>query len=226
MTIARVENLVKIYAREGVPVRALNGATVGFERGEFTAIMGPSGSGKSTLMHILGCLDTPTEGSYFLGDTDTSLYRDNELSELRAAKLGFVFQTFNLVPQLTVLENVEVPLFYLGTPRRERRRVAMDRAEQVGLGHRVGHRPQELSGGERQRAAIARSLVNNPLLVLADEPTGNLDTVTGTEIMKLFVRLNKEGTTIIMVTHDRNIAGYARRVVTLIDGRIVSDEAS
>jgi putative ABC transport system ATP-binding protein len=226
VTIARVHNLVKVYDREGVPVTALAGVDVAFEPGEFAAIMGPSGSGKSTLMHILGCLDTPTEGSYFLGDTDTSLYRDNELSQLRAAKLGFVFQAFNLIPQLTMVENIEVPLFYLGTPRRERRRIAEERAEQVGLAHRLHHRPQELSGGERQRAAIARSLVNDPLVVLADEPTGNLDTTTGAEIMKLFVSLNEQGTTIIMVTHDRHIAEYARRTVTIVDGKKVSDEAA
>ena len=228
MAIAAVEQLVKIYSKPGttVQVEALRGIDLVFEEGEYVAICGQSGSGKSTLMNILGCLDRPTSGRYLLGEDDVSMLDDNELSKLRGERLGFVFQTFNLIPQLTVLENLEVPLFYQGVPVRERRDKAMALAEMVELADRADHRPMELSGGEQQRVAIARALINDPLIVLADEPTGNLDTATGHIILDIFDRLHEAGKTVLMITHEPDVAKRAQRIVTLRDGLIQSDVAT
>jgi putative ABC transport system ATP-binding protein len=225
-SVASVIDLSKIYRKPGttVEVVALKSASIDFEEGEFTAIMGSSGSGKSTLMNILGCLDRPTSGRYVLGDTDVSQLPDDELSEIRSRRIGFVFQNFNLIQQLTVIENLEVPLFYQGVPPHERRARAIEMATRVGLEQRLHHRPTELSGGQQQRVCIARSLVTNPLLLMADEPTGNLDSRTGQQILELFDELVAAGKTIIMVTHDPSIAGRCHRVIRLQDGLTVSDE--
>jgi putative ABC transport system ATP-binding protein len=186
--------------------------------------MGPSGCGKSTLMNILGCLDQPTSGSYFLGDKDTSQMNDNELSAIRGARLGFIFQSYNLIPQLTVLENIELPLFYQGHPEQHSRRIATELAARVGLGDRLHHRPFELSGGQQQRVAIARALSNDPLIILADEPTGNLDSKSGAEILNLFDELHQQGKTLIMVTHSDELAERSQRQIRLRDGRVESDD--
>ncbi len=225
MAIAAIQKLSKTYGTpdSGILVHALREVDLQFEEGEYVAICGQSGSGKSTLMNLLGCLDRPTSGRYLLGDVDVSELLDDELSDIRGRRIGFVFQGFNLIPQLTVLENLEVPLFYQGCPLNVRRQKAQDVAEMVGLGDRGHHRPAELSGGQQQRAAIARSLINDPLLLLADEPTGNLDTATGKVILALFEDLNKRGKTIIMVTHEPDVADRCRRVVTMCDGRVLSD---
>jgi putative ABC transport system ATP-binding protein len=204
-------------------VAALKDASLRIDYGEFASIMGPSGSGKSTLMHILGCLDRPTSGRYVLDGTAVESMADLELSRLRNRKVGFVFQSFNLIPQLTILENVELPLIYAGLAREDRSRRAHETLAQVGLSHREGHRPTELSGGENQRAAIARALVNRPALVLADEPTGNLDSKTGLEIMKMFQSLHASGTTIVIVTHDPEVAKWSERVIRMRDGEVESD---
>ena len=224
--VASVHNLSKIYRKPGtsVEVAALRSASIDFEEGEFTAIMGSSGSGKSTLMNILGCLDRPTSGSYILGDTDVSQLPDDDLSDIRSRRIGFIFQNFNLIQQLTVLENLEVPLFYQGIPPHDRRARAIEMAGRVGLEQRMHHRPTELSGGQQQRVCIARSLITNPLLLMADEPTGNLDSRTGQAILELFDELVAAGKTIIMVTHDPSIAGRCHRVIRLQDGFIVADE--
>src|SRR5206468_8285463 len=224
--VAAVQNLSKIYRKPGtnIEVPALRNINLDIERGEFTAIMGASGSGKSTLMNILGCLDQPTSGSYILGDTDISRLDDDTLSEIRSQRIGFIFQNFNLIQQLTVLENLEVPMFYLGIPPLERRRRAMELAEKVGLADRADHRPMQLSGGQQQRVCIARALVNDPLIVLADEPTGALDSKTGQQILALFDELVATGRTILMVTHDPTVAHRCHRVIRLYDGRIASDE--
>jgi len=203
-------------------VHALDGVSITFDEGDYAAIMGPSGSGKSTLLNLLGCLDRPTSGSYLLGGEDVAALSDNDLSDIRSRRLGFIFQSYNLIPQLTVLENIEVPLYYQGASEAESRRRAEELAEQVGLSHRLGHRPAELSGGQQQRAAIARALVNQPLVLLADEPTGNLDSATGREILALLDDLNRHGRTILMVTHDDSIAKRASRVVRMADGRVIS----
>jgi len=226
MAIAVVEELTKVYRKSNstVEVHALRGINLEFQAGEYVAITGPSGSGKSTLMNILGCLDRPTTGRYLLGGQDVSHLSDDELSEIRSRKLGFVFQNFNLIPQLNVRENLEVPLFYQGVRTAERRRRATRLMEMVGLADRGTHRPMELSGGQQQRVAIARSLVNEPLILLADEPTGNLDSKTSETIMAIFDELNAAGRTIIMVTHEAEIAARARRTVRLFDGRVVGDE--
>jgi putative ABC transport system ATP-binding protein len=223
--VVRVTDLVKNYELEGVTVRALRGLTLTVEEGDFVALMGPSGSGKSTLLNLIGCLDRPTSGQYFLGDEDVSEMDDDQLSEVRSRFLGFIFQSYNLLPQYTVVENIEIPLLYQGCHLNETTREwCMSLADLVGLGDRLDHRPMQLSGGQQQRVAIARALVNDPHVILADEPTGNLDTKTSDEIMTMLARLNGSGKTIIMVTHENDIASWARRVVRLRDGRIESDE--
>src|SRR6516165_8405545 len=222
--IARIVDLEKNYYLESVVVRALCGVTLAVEEGEFVALMGPSGSGKSTLLNLLGCLDRPTSGQYFLGEEDVSELDDDQLSEARSRYLGFIFQSYNLLPQYTVVENIEVPLLYQGCRlNSETRERCVRLAELVGLGDRLDHRPNQLSGGQQQRVAIARSLVNDPQVILADEPTGNLDSRTSDEIMTLLSSLNSAGKTIIMVTHENEIAGWARRVIRLRDGHVESD---
>ncbi|GBC79261.1 putative ABC transporter ATP-binding protein YknY [bacterium HR09] len=221
--LIELENVVKVYDMGAVAVQALRVVSLQVDKGEYVAIMGPSGSGKSTLMNIIGCLDTPTSGSYRLNGQLVNELTDDELARIRNQEIGFVFQTFNLLPRASALENVEVPLIYAGVPRAERHRRAKEMLERVGLGDRIHHQPNELSGGQRQRVAIARALVNNPSLLLADEPTGNLDSRTGAEIMELFDQLNREGHTIVLVTHEEDIAAHARRIVRLRDGQILDD---
>lgn len=224
--VASVQNLFKIYRKPGtdIEVYALREVSIDFVEGEFTAIMGASGSGKSTLMNIIGCLDQPTSGRYILGDDDVSQLEDDTLSEIRSRRIGFIFQNFNLIQQLTVLENLEVPMFYLGIPPVERKRRAMELAEKVGLTDRLDHRPMQLSGGQQQRVCIARALINEPLILLADEPTGALDSKTGVQILELFDELVAGGKTIIMVTHDPSVAHRCQRVIHLHDGRVHKDE--
>ncbi|HHZ92145.1 TPA: ABC transporter ATP-binding protein [Candidatus Poribacteria bacterium] len=207
-----------------IEVKALRGVSFTVEKGEFIAVMGPSGSGKSTMMDIMGCLASPSSGEYYLEDEEVSDLSDNRLAEIRNRKIGFVFQSFNLLPRTTALHNVELPLIYGGTSRKERRKKAFESLEAVGLADRVGHKSNELSGGQIQRVAIARALVNNPSLIFADEPTGNLDTKSSGEIMAIFERLSEEGSTLVMVTHDQEIAQYAQRVIQLRDGLISKDE--
>jgi putative ABC transport system ATP-binding protein len=222
--VAHVIDLVKNYYLESVVVRALRGITVSFAQGDFVALMGPSGSGKSTLLNLLGCLDRPTEGQYFLGEEDVAQMDDDQLSEVRSRYIGFIFQSYNLLAQYTVVENIEVPLLYQGCRLNEQTRErCIQLAEMVGLGDRLDHRPMQLSGGQQQRVAIARALVNDPHVILADEPTGNLDSRTSDEIMTLLSELNRAGKTIIMVTHENDIARWARRVVRMRDGHIESD---
>src|SRR5436190_12319993 len=224
--VAQVRDLSKIYRKPGtnVEVAALRSINVDFNEGEFTAIMGASGSGKSTLMNILGCLDQPTSGNYILGGDDISQLDDDALSEIRSRRIGFIFQNFNLIQQLTVLENLEVPMFYLGIPPEQRRRRAMELAERVGLADRADHRPMQLSGGQQQRVCIARAMINEPLILLADEPTGALDSKTGQQILELFDELVEAGKNIILVTHDPSVAHRCSRVIHLHDGRIQNDE--
>jgi putative ABC transport system ATP-binding protein len=224
--VAQVQNLSKIYRKPGtdVEVHALRDVSLDFVLGEYTAIMGASGSGKSTLMNILGCLDQPTLGSYILGGQDISQMPDDDLSEIRSQRIGFIFQNFNLIQQLTVLENLEIPMFYLQIPPAERKRRAIDLAEKVGLGQRLDHRPMQLSGGQQQRVCIARALINDPLIVLADEPTGALDSKTGQAVLKLFDELVAAGRTIILVTHDPSVAHRCQRVIHLHDGQVARDE--
>ena len=224
MQVVDIRDLGKAYLMGTVEVTALRGVTFAIEEGEYVAITGPSGSGKSTLLNLLGCLDTPTTGSYLLSGNDVSRQSDDALSDIRRDHIGFIFQSFNLIPRLTVLENIELPLFYAGLGGGECRRRAQGLAERVGLGHRTRHRPVELSGGERQRVAIARALVNEPDMVLADEPTGNLDTHTGKEIMGLLDEVWQQGATLVVVTHDPDVAARAARTVHLIDGELVGDE--
>ncbi len=217
--------ITKVYRMGSVEVHALRGLSMRVARGEMLAIMGPSGSGKSTLMNILGCLDQPTAGTYYLDGEDVSTLDDDALALIRNQKVGFVFQNFNLLPRMSAMENVELPLIYAGVPTRERRRRARAMLEAVGLGERMHHLPNELSGGQQQRVAIARALINNPAIVLADEPTGNLDSRSGEEVMGILQRLNREqGITIILVTHDPRIAGYADRILHIFDGRIERSE--
>lgn len=225
MALIEAEGVRKVYRMDGVTVEALKGVTFSINEGEFVAIMGPSGSGKSTLMHILGCLDVPTSGRYLLGGVDVgSLSRDG-LAGIRNSKIGFVFQGFNLLQRMSALENVELPMLYGGVPSRERAEKALAALKTVGLEERKGHRPNQLSGGQQQRVAIARALVNDPPLILADEPTGNLDTKTSVEVMELLVSLNKEhGKTIVLVTHEPDIASFSKRIIRVLDGSISSDE--
>lgn len=219
----RIQDLTKHYVLKGETVRALRGVSFDVPQGDYVGIMGPSGSGKSTLLNLLGCLDKPTTGNFFLGDDDISAMTDDQLSFTRASRIGFVFQSYNLIQQLTVVENIEVPLYYQGRLSRSARERCKDLAELVGLGDRLTHRPTQLSGGQQQRVAIARSLVNDPEFILADEATGNLDSVTTDEILQLFERLNNEGRTIIMVTHEDEVAARCKRIVRLFDGFVQSD---
>ncbi|MFH1220605.1 MAG: ABC transporter ATP-binding protein [Candidatus Eisenbacteria bacterium] len=219
-----MKGISKNYEMGDAMVHALRGLDLEVEKGEFMSIVGPSGSGKSTLMNLIGCLDRPSEGEYYLDGEKVSELNDDELAHIRNKKIGFVFQTFNLLPRTNCLHNVELPLLYSNVPRKEREKRALDMLTRVGLGERVHHNPNELSGGERQRVAIARALVNDPAIVLADEPTGNLDSRTGTEIMALFTQLNKEGKTIVLVTHERYIADYSNRIITLRDGKVVIED--
>ncbi len=221
---ARIEDLRKDYVLKSETVHALRGVSFDVPRGDYVAIMGPSGSGKSTLLNLLGCLDRPTSGRLLLGDDDVAQLDDDSLSHIRASRIGFIFQSYNLIPQLTVLENIEVPLYYQGRITRDDKRRCEELATMVGLGDRLQHRPAQLSGGQQQRVAIARSLINDPYFLLADEATGNLDTVTTEEILSIFERLNQEGRTIIMVTHEDEVAAVAKRTIRLRDGHIQSDE--
>ena len=222
--LIEVNDLKKQYMMGSEEVWALDGVTLSIEEGDYVAVMGPSGSGKSTLMNMLGCLDTPTSGTYYLRGEDVSTFSDNELAEIRNHEIGFVFQTFNLLPRVNCLRNAELPLIYAGMSKRERRERAAEALRNVGLGDRLDHRPNELSGGQRQRVATARALVNHPSLLLADEPTGNLDTETGDEIMKLLEALHRQGNTILLVTHEEHIAHHARRIIHLRDGKLELEE--
>ena len=222
--IIDLKNISKIYQMGETEVHALRNIDLDIHQGEYVALMGPSGSGKSTLMNIIGALDTPTSGTYYLKGSNVSEMEDDELAEIRNKEIGFVFQTFNLLPKLTALENVALPLVYAGVPRKERLQRAKEVLESVGLGDRLYHKPNQLSGGQRQRVAIARALVNNPSIILADEPTGNLDSKSSEEIMRLFDRLHAEGNTIILVTHEPDIAEHSKRLIKLFDGKIVSDK--
>ena len=224
--VIRLQNLERFYQMGAETIHALDGITLDIERNEYTAIMGPSGSGKSTLMNVIGCLDTPTNGQYWLNGQLVSAMNDSQLARARNRDIGFVFQTFNLLSRMTALSNVEVPLIYSGIRRRERHERARHALETVGLADRVHHRPLEMSGGQRQRVAIARALVTSPSILLADEPTGNLDSTTGDEIMKLFDQLQEAGNTLIVITHEEYIANHARRTLRLSDGKVVGDTAS
>jgi len=222
--LIRTEDLWKTYTLGAEQIHALRGVNLSIERQEYVAIMGPSGSGKSTLMNLIGCLDSPTQGRYWIKEQLVSELDDDELARIRNREIGFVFQTFNLLPRATALGNVELPLIYRGMPAVERREKAAEALRMVELGDRMNHRPNELSGGQRQRVAIARALVNDPAIVLADEPTGNLDTATGAEIMRLFERLNQAGNTLVVVTHEADVAACARRVIHIRDGQVARDE--
>ena len=223
MPLIETRDLWKTYVMGDEEIHALRGVSISIERGEYVAIMGPSGSGKSTLMNLIGCLDTPSKGTYLLNGKEVSLMNDNELARIRNEEIGFVFQTFNLLPRATALHNVELPLVYAGMGKTARLAQAKSAIEKVELTHRMTHKPNELSGGQRQRVAIARALVNNPSILLADEPTGNLDSKTGVEIMALFARLHEAGNTIIVVTHEADIAAYAHRVIAIRDGEVAKD---
>lgn len=224
MNIITLENISRIYEVGVEEVRALDGISLSIDKNEYLAIMGPSGSGKSTLMNLLGCLDTPTSGTYLLSSSRVSSMSDNELADIRNQEIGFVFQTFNLLSRADALHNVELPLIYAGVGAAQRREIAREALVKVGLGDRVRHKPNELSGGQRQRVAIARALVNNPTIILADEPTGNLDSKTGEDIMTLFSEIHRQGNTIILVTHEEYIAEHASRIIRLLDGKIEADE--
>jgi putative ABC transport system ATP-binding protein len=223
MALIETRDLWKTYVMGSEEIHALRGVSIEIQRGEYVAIMGPSGSGKSTLMNLIGCLDTPSKGSYLLNNKQVGQMNDNELARIRNEEIGFVFQTFNLLPRASALQNVELPLVYAGVPSKDRHARAKGALEKVELTQRMSHRPNELSGGQRQRVAIARALVNNPSILLADEPTGNLDSKTGAEIMGLFARLHEGGNTIILVTHEADIAAFAHRTIHLRDGQIEKD---
>jgi putative ABC transport system ATP-binding protein len=223
MALIETRDLWKTYVMGSEEIHALRGVSIEIHRGEYVAIMGPSGSGKSTLMNLIGCLDTPSKGSYLLNEKQVSQMNDNELARIRNEEIGFVFQTFNLLPRASALQNVELPLVYAGVSGKERQQRAKAALEKVELGTRMAHRPNELSGGQRQRVAIARALVNNPSILLADEPTGNLDSKTGTEIMALFARLHEAGNTIVLVTHEADVAAFAKRTIHVRDGQVEKD---
>ena len=218
--VARTDNLIKTYVMGAIEVKALRGVSLDFTEGEYVSIMGPSGCGKSTLLCLLGCLDRPTSGSYFLGSDDVSQLEDNELSTIRGTRIGFIFQSYNLIQQLTVIENIQIPLYYQGCPEHESREISEELALMVGLKDRMDHKPFELSGGQQQRVAIARSLANDPLILLGDEPTGNLDSSSGKEILELIDALHEQGKTIIMVTHDPDVAMRSGRAIYLRDGQV------
>ena len=222
--VVKIIDIKKTYMMGEVKVSALQGINITIEKGEFVSIMGPSGCGKSTLMHIVGCLDRPTSGHVHLDEVDVDKLNDNELAEIRNKKVGFVFQTFNLLPKLNAIENVELPLIYAGIGFDERRKRSLELLQLVGLKDRVYHKPSELSGGQSQRVAVARSLANDPSIILADEPTGNLDSKSGDEIIRLFIELNRKGITLIIVTHDQEIANHSKRIIRLKDGLVISDE--
>lgn len=224
--VIKTEDIKKVYHMGSVDVHALKSANFQIESGEFVSIMGPSGSGKSTLMHILGCLDSPSSGKYFLDNEEVSQFSKSKLAWIRNIKIGFVFQTFNLLPHLNILKNVELPLMYAGIHAGKRGKIASDLLDRLGLGDRLHHKPSELSGGQRQRVAIARAVINNPAIILADEPTGNLDSQSGSDILTIFKELHKEKNTIIMVTHDPHIAKIADRTITLKDGEVINGHIS
>ena len=221
--LLELKHIYKKYKQDKIVVPVLKDINISIDEGEYVAIMGPSGSGKTTLMNIIGCLDRPTEGEYFLEGRSIVNYTENQLSDLRLKTLGFVFQSFNLLPKQTALDNVALPLSYAGIPVKKRRQIAFKTLQRVGLADRVNFKPSQLSGGQQQRVAIARALVNNPKIILADEPTGALDSRSGTQVMKLFQQLNDEGVTVIMITHDANIAGHAKKVLRILDGEIADD---
>src|SRR5687767_4584946 len=223
MALIETRDLWKTYIMGTEAIHALRGVSIGIARGEYVAIMGPSGSGKSTLMNLIGCLDTPSQGTYTLNGKQVGQMNDNELARIRNQEIGFVFQTFNLLPRASALQNVELPLVYAGIPSRDRQAQAKSALDRVELTSRMTHKPNELSGGQRQRVAIARALVNNPSILLADEPTGNLDSKTGTEIMALFKRLHEAGNTIVLVTHEADVAAFAHRIIHIRDGRVEKD---
>ena len=224
MELLRLEHLKKQYSQNELSVMALDDINLSVKEGEFLSIMGTSGSGKSTMLNILGCLDSPTSGAYYLDGEDVAKFKDEQLAEIRNKKIGFVFQSFNLLPKLSSLENVELPMVYAGVPKKIRQERAIAALEKVGLARRVKHKPNELSGGQRQRVAIARALVNEPAILMADEPTGNLDSRSTIEIMEIFQGLNDDGTTIVMVTHEPDVAQYTKRIALFKDGHIIKDE--